>query len=317
MRLNIPVLDKLSRCQNILIAGMGGGFDVFCGLPLYFELRESGFNVHLANYTHASLHRLKGARRLTPTLIGVRAETDSLSPYFPELHLARWFKEQRQEDVTIWCYERCGVKPMVKHFEVLISYLSIDAILLVDGGVDSLIRGDETEWGSPIEDIATIAAVSTLDNVPVRIVTCVGLGAEREISYAQIFENMAALTASGGFLGSCSLVKELPAAQYYQSALLYAQEQPRQDASVINSSIVSALQGQYGDYHLTEKTQGSQLWISPLMPIYWFFDLLTVAKQSLLVSHLLASENFEDVARIIQEVRISTATRETSPIDLI
>ena len=40
MRLNIPILDQLADSQHILIAGAGGGFDVFSGLPLYFTLRE-------------------------------------------------------------------------------------------------------------------------------------------------------------------------------------------------------------------------------------------------------------------------------------
>jgi hypothetical protein len=40
MQLNLPILDQLSPCRNLLIAGMGGGFDVFCGLPIYFELQR-------------------------------------------------------------------------------------------------------------------------------------------------------------------------------------------------------------------------------------------------------------------------------------
>ena len=32
MDLNLPTLNQLSNCKNLLIAGMGGGFDVFCGL---------------------------------------------------------------------------------------------------------------------------------------------------------------------------------------------------------------------------------------------------------------------------------------------
>jgi hypothetical protein len=30
----IPFFHELEKAQNILIAGAGGGFDVFCGLPL-------------------------------------------------------------------------------------------------------------------------------------------------------------------------------------------------------------------------------------------------------------------------------------------
>jgi len=34
MDLNLPILDQLASCKNLLIAGMGGGYDVFCGLPI-------------------------------------------------------------------------------------------------------------------------------------------------------------------------------------------------------------------------------------------------------------------------------------------
>lgn len=55
MRLNLPILDQLQSSQNILIAGAGGGFDVFAGLPIYFTLREQGKTVHLANFSFADL----------------------------------------------------------------------------------------------------------------------------------------------------------------------------------------------------------------------------------------------------------------------
>jgi len=55
----------------------------------------------------------------------------------------------------------------------------------------------------------------------------------------------------------------------YDEAVTYVQNNEFQDSSVINSSIISAVRGNYGDYHLTEKTKRSQLWISPLMPMYW------------------------------------------------
>jgi hypothetical protein len=51
MQLNLPIFDRLADCRNILIAGMGGGFDVFSGLPIYFALPERGQRAHLANLT--------------------------------------------------------------------------------------------------------------------------------------------------------------------------------------------------------------------------------------------------------------------------
>jgi hypothetical protein len=51
-----PLLDAGSiACGRAgLDRGAGGGFDVFCGLPLYFTLRAAGHPVWLANLTFSS-----------------------------------------------------------------------------------------------------------------------------------------------------------------------------------------------------------------------------------------------------------------------
>src|SRR5215475_743904 len=100
MRLNLPILDQVAGCKNLLIAGMGGGFDIFCGLPIYFELRERGQTVHLANYSFADIAPLKHGIRLSETLVGINADHQIRAAYFPEFYLSQWFREARQEEVT-------------------------------------------------------------------------------------------------------------------------------------------------------------------------------------------------------------------------
>src|ERR1043165_777935 len=107
MQLNLPIFDQLANSQNILIAGAGGGFDVFAGLPLYFTLRDAGKNVHLANYSFTELEtvsqRCEVNALLKNALVGAMAGVpDSYEPaYYPEGFLSRWFKEARGEDVTV------------------------------------------------------------------------------------------------------------------------------------------------------------------------------------------------------------------------
>lgn len=271
MDLNIPIIDELVKCKNLLIAGMGGGFDVFCGLPIYFELKKRGQNVHLANFSFSDIENARHGIRLTPTLAGITFDPQSIYPYFPEFYLAEWLKINRKEDTAIWCFQKTGASPLTENYRILAEHLSLDGILLVDGGVDSLMRGDEAEKGTVIEDATSLFAVNELTNIKNRYVACVGLGAERDITYAHVFENIAAITKEGGFLGGCSLTPSMPAYQDFESAVLYVQGKPFHDPSVINSSIISAVRGNYGDYHLTDKTKDSHLWISPLMAIYWFF----------------------------------------------
>jgi len=147
VRLNLPILDQVSGCKNLLLAGMGGGFDIFCGLPIYFELRERGQTVHLANYSFADITYVKEGVRLSDTLVGVNADLNSRATYFPELYLSRWFKEVRGEDVTLWCFQKTGVRPLLENYRLLIEHLAIDGIVLIDGGVDSLLpRPEAAAW---------------------------------------------------------------------------------------------------------------------------------------------------------------------------
>jgi hypothetical protein len=316
MDLNLPILDQLSKCKNLLIAGMGGGFDVFCGLPIYFELKKHGVNAHLANFSFSDIENVDFGNRLTKTLVGVGPKAGRLFPYFPEFHLANWFKVKRNEEVTLWCFHKTGAAPLTENYKTLAEHLSLDGILLVDGGVDSLVRGDEAELGTAVEDLTSLYAVNQLSHIQNRWLTCIGFGAEQNLTHAHVFENIASLTKKGGFLGACSLTPQMDSYQAYDEAVMFAQANEFQDSSVINSSIVSATRGNFGDYHLTEKTKRGHLWISPLMSIYWFFDFDSVAKQNMLLPEIEGTMLFRDALyRVIAKAE-SMSRRPASKIPL-
>src|SRR5262249_8799602 len=87
---SVPVFSRLDRSRAILIAGAGGGFDVFAALPLYLALRAQGKVVHLANLTFTDL---RGTNVSWPALhvAAVTASTTGQDGYFPERRLAEWF----------------------------------------------------------------------------------------------------------------------------------------------------------------------------------------------------------------------------------
>ena len=174
------------------------------------------------------------------------------------------------------------------------------------------MHGDESGLGTIVEDSVSLVAVGELQNVPIRLTACVGMGAEQDISYPQVFENIAQLAEAGAFLGSCSLTKNLPSYQAYESAVLFTQGQPYQDPSVINSSIVSAVQGNHGNFHMTAKTKGSHLSISPLMAIYWFFELSAVAERNMFYSYLRHTMTFRDAFMSLSQIRMMLPQRKPS-----
>lgn len=316
MNLNIPDIDSLKKCDNLLVAGMGGGFDIFCGLPIYFELTKMGKQVNLANFSFSNIEDLESTVKLSDTLAEVTSEISEESPYFPEKYLSEWFKDKHNKRQSIWCFHKTGAIDLVANYSKLIEHLSIDGILLIDGGVDSLIIGDEEQTGSLIEDALSLLAVNEQTALRYKGIGCVSFGSERDLSYGQIFENIANLSKKGGFKGSCSLVRDMESYQEFESAVLYAQSKPVQDPSVINSSLISAVRGEYGNYHLTSKTEGSRLWISPLMPIYWFFDFDKLIEENLYLSQLKYSTSFMDALNRFLSVRSYFKPRRNSGIPL-
>ena len=296
--LNLPFFAELEPAETILLAGAGGGFDIFCGLPLYFGLKAAGKQVYLANLSFS--HLPETGERLSPAVLTVTAETPRPRRYFPEQYLAQWFRDQG-EDVPIYCFERTGVKPLLASYQALIQELSIDTVILVDGGTDSLMRGDEAGLGTPHEDIASIAAVDelTLDR---RMLVCLGFGIDRYhgVCHAHFLEGVAEVIQAGGYLGTFSLLEEMPEVQKYRAATEAVFEQMPHHISIVSSSILSALAGHYGDYHATPRTKNSKLWINPLMSLYWCFQLTPVAERIIYLDEMKETNDYLDVMYFIE-----------------
>lgn len=99
---NSQIVRELEDSSGILIAGAGGGFDVFSGLPLYFHLKKKGKKVFLANY---SFTNIKNEFRITDCLVRVDAGDRRTNGYFPEKYLAEWFS-MNGETVPVYCFDR-------------------------------------------------------------------------------------------------------------------------------------------------------------------------------------------------------------------
>jgi len=299
-----PIFEELKDAQRILIAGCGGGFDVFSGLPLYFRLREMGKDVHLGNLSMSRLQYAAG-RKLLHGLTEVTADSMGPEDYFPEKFLSQWFRTQGEE-VPVWCFPRLGGRPMTEAYKALADELDLDAVVLADGGTDSLMRGDEQGLGTPWEDASSMAAVDELE-VPVKLLISVGFGidAHHGVCHAHFLEAVADLTQAGGFLGAHSLLPDMPEVQRYREAVAATFDAMPDRKSVICSSVLSAIDGHYGDHHMTERTHGSELWINPLMSLVWCFRLGAVADRSLYLDAVKETEYLSDIKPVIHKTRLA------------
>lgn len=324
MKLNLPILDQLADSENILIAGAGGGHDVLAGLPIYFTLRDLGKTVHLANYSFTQFELIsvlsEPAVLIENFLIGAHGPLKSkMALYFPEGYLSVWLSAKLDEKITVWMFRKSGAFPLAQAYAKLVEHLNIDALILVDGGVDSIMRGDEQGAGTLIEDSISLAAASTLD-LPVKILACIGFGTEFEedVCHYTALENIAALTRAGGFLGNCALTPQMPAFQQFEAACRFIWEDMDNPLSHITTRVIPAAHGEFGNVRMYPKDDSLlAVPLSPLMSLYWFFDANTVIAHNLLIELLRPTHSTQEAfSRFFawrQESKITIRQRRSIP----
>lgn len=255
--LNLPIKIKE---KNILLCSIGGGFDIFGCLPLMYSLE--GYNITLSSF---SLNKLSA-----PIYDYTGGDVEPYK-YFPEKIL---MLSKGMPKLNI--IGRCGAVQLRSYYEKLIKENNIEHIITVDCGVDSLMIGDEEYKGTIAEEYVNFAALQKIKIPKTHI--CLGMGTEVEenVSNEIVLCNIASLIKITGFIGSCSLNKNMNCYKKYKEAYLKVDEVKSHKKSHIHPRIISAVEGNYGD----EFIQGSTLMVSndkpalinPLMSIVWVFD---------------------------------------------
>ncbi|MEU6380731.1 DUF1152 domain-containing protein [Streptomyces sp. NPDC046909] len=283
-----PFFTRLRSARRVLVAGAGGGFDVYAGLPLALALGAAGKEVHLANLSFADLYGLDPDVWLDRDVAAIGPDITMRGDYFPERTLAQWLDRQGLPS-TVYAFPRSGVRPLRAAYRTLLDHLGpVDAVVLVDGGTDILMRGDEHGLGTPEEDMASLAAVAGLDGIPQRLVACLGFGVDsyHGVNHALVLENLAALDREGAYLGAFSLPRESREGALYLDAVAHAREATPDHPSIVNGSIAAAVRGDFGDVRFTERTRNSELFINPLMSLYFCVDAPALARRNLYLDRL-------------------------------
>jgi len=302
------LFEELAGARRVLVAGAGGGFDVYAGLPLALALKRLGKEVHLANLTFSYLGGTDAAW-LAPHVAIVTPDTRGEERYFPERSLARWLRAQGLGD-RVYAFEKVGVRPLAAAYRALSTELGADAVVLVDGGTDILMFGDEAGLGTPQEDMTSLAAVAELD-VATRLVACIGFGidAYHGVCHAHFLENVATLERDGAYLGAFSLGRATPEGTAFLDAVAEAQASTPGRPSIVNGSISAAVRGDFGDVQFTTRTEASELFINPLMGLYFGFHLQGLVRRSLYLPLLSDTRTIFEVSLVIEAFRAQVAVR--------
>jgi len=299
--LDLPALERLSKARSVLLAGAGGGFDVFAAIPLFLALRGQGVEVHLCSMSFTALTRVE-VDWVAPGVARIDADSPSL-PYFPERTLARWLRD-RGIETSIYCFPCEGMEPARAAYAHLAATHRADAVVVVDGGSDALLRGDEFGLGTPVEDIVSVGAADST-GLPLRMLVSVGFGVDffHGVCHAQVLRAIADLARVGGYWGAIGLVRGQPEVEAYLDLVDHLLRDAG-GSSIVSASIADAIKGHFGDHHSTSRTAGSTLFINPLMGICWFFDLAAVARRVLYLDRIRDTGTWADVRRRIDRFRV-------------
>jgi hypothetical protein len=241
----------------------------------------------------------------------VGPDTPLRGDYFPERTLAQWLATQDLPP-TVYAFPSIGVGPLRAAYRTLIKHLGgVDAVVLVDGGTDILMRGDEAGLGTPEEDMLSLATVAGLDEVPVRLVVSIGFGidAYHGVNHVQVLENLADLDADGAYLGAFSIPRATREGSLYLDAVAYAQENTPLRPSIVHGQIASAMLGVSGNAQFTQRTHNSVLFVNPLMAMYFSVTVGGLAARHLYLPKLEGTQTFRQIATIIGNFRDGLAER--------
>ncbi|WP_394436875.1 DUF1152 domain-containing protein [Streptomyces sp. SGAir0957] len=305
-----PLFTRLADARHVLVAGAGGGFDIYSGLPLALSLLHQGKEVSLANLSFSALDGLPADEWAAPDLAAVTPDSAPHQRYFPERTLAQWL-EGHGYPSTVYAFPQTGVRPLRAAYQALVELRGIDAVVLVDGGTDILMRGDEAGLGTPEEDLTSVAALAALDDIAIRLVVSVGFGVDayHGVNHVQVLENIAALERDSAYLGAFSLPRSTREGALYLDAVAHAQQRTAEHPSIVNGSVAAAVRGEFGDVRFTERTRGSELFVNPLMSLYFAFELPALAARCLYLDRIEDTYLMRQVQTRIADYRDTVVTR--------
>lgn len=259
--------DPLTK--SILFFGCGGGYDFVHSLLLIPALLKAGKRVVIVSNSFTKVHESYKSYETVyqdPRPKHIEAVAKLLIPggpkvngYVPEKLLVD-FLEENLPGTNIPIYATCchemDISNNTKFIKQVIQKHNVDTVITIDGGTDSIMRGDEEQVATIVEDYMSLAVCENLrkdSELPLRniMLFVLGFGVDRfhGASDASSMRAVAELTRLGGFLGSSSLSCSAQGTDLY---IKYLQFVKNNDAimaqTIVGSCIAAAICGQYGPY---------------------------------------------------------------------
>ncbi len=116
-------------------------------------------------------------------------------------------------------------------------------------------------------------------------------------------------SARGASLGAFSVSRTTREGALRLDAAAHAQEHTPERPSIVNGSVAAAVRGEFGDVRFTGRTRGSELFVNPLMCLYFAFDLPGLAARCRYLDRIEDARLMRQVPSRIGEFGESVVTR--------
>lgn len=327
--------------KKLLIIGCGGGYDIFCGLPLYFQnqhhekpiLANHSFTQHKllslgksvkVDSKETSVFEIDAEKFQLPTLeesdvekvpswllkqLGItKKEYNAQQINGTCTNYQHYFPEYQLSqaiDQSVYAFHgELGAQGIIKALQQIIDQHNIEVVVVIDGGTDSLMSGDFGNLntiGTPYEDMLTLACINQLKGV-VCYLYVLGYNIDVVHGISDSDLNIEMLKLiQSGAFLGCYHILNYP-----ESAKKYRETflACSPENSWINSLITFSLLGQDGTPEWIEKYRGkSKISINPLMGLYWIYDASKlIASKKWRMLKLSETKNDREVYQLINEV---------------
>jgi hypothetical protein len=162
--------------------------------------------------------------------------------YFPEYRLSL------QLGTPVYAFAEDGQRKLNEAYAQLARHLHVDAVVLADGGCDSILSGRERGLATPVEDFMSMRAAAQLD-LPVFLMilgatadTFADAGGSMRIARADFLRRLETLRADGTLLDATVLDPSSPEVCAYRRVF----EACDPARSIVNAAICARLNGLRG-----------------------------------------------------------------------
>ncbi len=286
------IVDTALEAKRALIVGIGGGGDAISTLYVKNFLEKFGVScicggVIWERYIRdrkpgpRAIHEIDGAERIAGTL-GYLYGDEAIGSVRPIASMVAEFIGEKVLAVSI----REGVRKLRSDLKEFVEVNSIDLVMGVDAGGDSIAMGSESGLVSPLADFIMLSALSEFDS----ILAVVGFGSDGELEREIIERYLSEMHES--ILGAGTVEIDGRMLEFLESVESEASRIP-----------ALARTGYFGDYSFWGE---KEIHVSILNSLIFYLKLRDVYERNRVARDLFNTESIEDANSILNRWGIKT-----------